>query len=429
MLLVLLLAVSACTGQAGTPQDHASATIAPRPVDPGFVHGTDRGGIDRLAATVVTDVQKYWAEQFPAQFGAPWRDLDGGFFSVDTTTERDDSPPCSGDTKDVEGNAYYCASVDAVAWDRAALLPVLREHYGETAVAVVLAHEIGHAVQQRSGMNVGGVEHMMNPVRTEAMADCYAGAFVRSAADGHSDHLRIDSGQLDSALQALIVFRDPIGSAQSSADAHGTAFERVSAFQDGYRDGPKQCGGVADEATNLTTPDATEGNEPLDDVLRSSGPPAFFTDLVNRHGRQWTPPPVRTAADPAGHCPTADAPIDYCAQPPGIVVNHEAATALHRDIGDQASTTLLASRYATAALDALHRPLTGPEPARQTACLTGAYTGSLSKRADAALSPGDLDEAVEGLLGERGGTTALTGFDRVAAFRAGAVGGADACGI
>jgi predicted metalloprotease len=429
VLLASLMAIAACSPAPGKPAE----SVVVQPADPSFIHGTDGSDIDRLAATVVTEVQRYWAAEFPADFGTPWRDLDGGFFSVDTTATNGRPPPCSGASKEVEGNAYFCAAVDAVAWDRSALLPVLRERYGETSVVVVLAHEIGHAVQQRSGMDVGGADHRDRPLRTESMADCYAGSFVRWVTDGHSPRLRINPAQLDTALRALIVFRDPIGTAAS--DAHGTAFDRVSAFQDGYRDGSRRCSAVEDETRKLTDSEPDPGNRPVDDIVRSADVPSFFARLVTDRGRRWNPPSAHWSTEPAARCARAVTPVAYCTRPPGVIVDRDALTALRRDIGDHAGTTLLASRYAVAAMDALGRPLAGAAAGRQAVCLSGAYTGSLARQQGVPLSPGDLDEALEVLLVQDGvsrdvtGSNSLTGFDRIAAFRTGAVGGPGACGL
>jgi len=49
----------------------------------------------------------------------------------------------------------YCSRLDTVAWDRVGLLPKLRGRYGERGGAVALAHEIGHAVQDRLGIDAG----------------------------------------------------------------------------------------------------------------------------------------------------------------------------------------------------------------------------------------------------------------------------------
>ncbi|EQD84435.1 peptidase [Saccharopolyspora erythraea] len=412
--LAALIAPVAALGACATPPAQAPS-VAVRAVDPSFVHGTDGGETDRLAATVVTDVQEYWKAQYPATFGGPWRPVDGGFFSVDTANTSAAAPPCSGDAADVEGNAYYCATVDAVAWDRTALLPVLREHYGEAAVVVVLAHELGHAVQQRSGAGTD------DPRRTEAMADCYAGSFVRWAADGRAPHLRVRPDQLDGAMRALTVFRDPVGGGQA-ADPHGSAFDRVAAFQDGYRGGPGRC---AQPSPALPAKAPEEPNRPVPEVLAAPDVRDYFTGLVSRRGARWSAPPV--VDDPGSRC--GETAVEYCTDPARVAVDEPALAALDHDIGDQAITTLVASRYAVAALDALGLPAHGVEGGRRVSCLAGAYTGR------AALSPGDLDEAVEVLLAGNGvsrdvdGVNALTGFDRFLSFRGGALGGPGACGL
>ncbi|WP_243792531.1 peptidase [Saccharopolyspora gloriosae] len=415
-LLALVLGVAGCSQPAPAPPRPDPATV-----DPGFVHGTDGGGIDRLAATVVSDVQAYWAATLPAVAGRPWHDLDGGFFSVDTTAGTGRPPPCSGGVANLEGNAYYCAAVDAVAWDRAALLPVLREHYGDAAVAVVLAHEIGHAVQQRSGVDVGGGT---DAARIEAGADCYAGSFLRAAADGRTEHLRVSPDQLDGALHALIVFRDPIGTDASSGDAHGTSFDRITAFQDGYRDGPGRCGDLpAERAPTSGAPDG--GNEPLQETITRTGAAAaeFFGEQVTAAGRSWTPPAVRAARE----CP-AD-PVGYCAERDLIGFDPVRLEELHRDVGDQATATLLAARHALAALTALGRPVTGAAAGAEISCRTGAYTAT-----EPDLSAGDLDEAIESLLvsdsvsRDADGGRTITGGERVAAFRTGLLQGPDHCG-
>ncbi|GAA0533821.1 peptidase [Saccharopolyspora thermophila] len=402
-LVAVLVVVITCGCSAAPPEP---PPVAETTVDPSFVHGTDHGDVDRLAATAVTDAQQYWAQQYPALFGTPWRDIDGGFFSVDTAGTGK-APPCAADVRDVEGNAFYCATVDAIAWDRAALLPVLREHYGDAAVVVVLAHELGHAVQARAGMDVGGAE---DALRMETMADCYSGSFTRWVADGRAPHLRISAEQLDAAMRAITLFRDPVG---TTTPEHGTAFDRISAFQDGFSHGPRRCANLVE--AGLTASTAADPNQPLDEVLRADGVASWFGDLVTRRGGRWTPP-VRSAS-----CPGKAGPVAFCAPPPTVTADREALAGPHHDIGDQAVTTLLASRYAQAALASLGRPA----DARQIMCLTGAYTAAQPE-----LSPGDLDEAVDIMLTSGDVTpTTMTGFDRIAAFRTGAVHGTTACGL
>ena len=405
---VLAVLLAALLGAAGC----SAAPPPPRPagIDPFFVHNTDHGPTDWFAAAVITDAQQYWRGELPRVAGGEeWNDLDGGAHSVDTTNSAAPAPPCSSSAPEVEGNAYYCGPSDAVVWDRAALLPVLRDHYGDAAVIAVLGHEMGHAVQKRSGTDPSD-----RSLHVESGADCYSGAFTRWIVDGHAPDLHLAPAQLDNALRALITFRDPVGTTSSAPDAHGTAFDRASAFQDGYQHGPSQCTATADETAELA-PHPDEPPEPLEQSLAVR--PDFFADLVRKHGGSWSPPPLTWSAP---RCRDSAA-IAYC--PPQLVADRGALAELNRDAGDHAAATLLTSRYALSAQDALHQPTTGPDAERRTACLTGAQTAAERR----ALTPRDLDSALRALLTGSSGH-ALSGFDRVAAFRAGAAGGAHACG-
>jgi predicted metalloprotease len=454
---VLVAAAAGCTSTvSGSPVSGASVVTKPDPgaggtvgVDPSFVHNTDGGDNDRLAATVVTDVLAYWKDTFPATFGKAWTDPSGGFYSVDTADETATAPPCARRAIDVEGNAFYCPTEDVVAWDRAALLPVLRDRFGEAAVMLVLAHELGHAVQRRAGLTIE--EQRRNPdkyptILIEAQADCYAGAFVRWVADGRSAHLQVAKDRLDTALDSLITFRDPIGTDQSDTGAHGDAFDRVSAFLDGYEQGAKLCAGMTVDNRRFTLTgflDAGDaqrgGNLPFDELLESIKQDlnTYFGTVVTQLGKPWSQPTLRPA-DTNPPCTNGDqGPIAYCPKSNEIdVATKGTLPGLHADIGDYATGTILASRYGMAALAAIGKPIDGTDAQRKLLCLAGAYTGSLLGRKQGfALSPGDLDEAVQVLLkydfaGRDGAGHAIgSGFDRVSVFRTGALQGVPACAL
>ncbi len=454
LIVPLLLVVAACTATVpGTPTN-ADSVVTQDPggtggVDPSFVHNTDGGEIDRLAATVVTDVKAYWEETFPGAFDDRWEDLEGGYYSVDTADDDAKAPPCARRASDVEGHAFYCPTEDVIAWDRAALLPVLKEKFGEAAVMFVLAHEMGHAVQRRTGLTIA--EQRSNPekyptILVEAQADCYAGSFVRWVADGEAAHLKISKDRLDTAMEALVMFRDPVGTEQSDQDAHGDAFDRVSAFQDGYDEGVPLCRDMSLENRTFTqrgflsAADAERGgNLPFDALLETITPDleTYYRGLVTGRGKEWPTPAVRTSEE-SPECATTDqGPIAYCQDSREIdVATGDELPQLHTEIGDFATGTILASRFSMAALAALGEPLDGDAAQRAVLCLTGAYTGTLISRQEGfALSPGDLDEAIQVLLRfdyagrDLTGKAIPTGFDRVSLFRAGALEGVESCGL
>ncbi len=454
MVVSVVATVSACTTRiAGSPTGTGSVIIQTDPdepggIDPSFVKNTDNGPIDRLAAAVLTDIRSYWTETFPKTFGGDWRELSGGYYSVDTSTDKAPSPPCVDKASDVEGNAYYCPSADAMAWDRAALLPVLKERFGEAAVMLVLAHEMGHAVQRRAGLTVE--KQRADPAKyptilIEAQADCYAGTFVRWVVDDNAKHLHVAKDGLDRALESLITFRDPIGTEQTDEGAHGDAFDRVSAFQDGYDSGAKLCSEMSVENRTFTQTGfidqadaATGGNLDFAQMLDSITPKlnTYFGGLVTQRRKQWREPkltpteqhPACTAADqgPVAYCPDA-AEIDYDTS--------DELPKIHTKIGDYATGTLLASRFALATLTDLQKPTEGSDSQHETVCLAGSFTGSLLGLQQQYLSPGDLDEAIQVLLTydyaarDMAGKGIATGFERVRAFRQGVVDGDKACGL
>ena len=120
----------------------------------------------------------------------------------------------------------------------------------------------------------------------------------------------------------------------------------------------------------------------------------------------------------------------------GLSIDHSALAAVHREVGDFAGITLVASRYGIAVLGALGLATVGPAAGAAAVCLAGAYTAALMEPGGGfALSPGDLDEAVQVLLthdwaardAEGGVDPAEHGFDRVARFRAGLLDGPGSC--
>jgi predicted metalloprotease len=247
-------------------------------------------------------------------------------------------------------------------------------------------------------------------------------------------------------MEALVMFRDPVGTEQSDEGAHGDAFDRVSAFQDGYDQGVDLCKDMTVENRTFTqrgflnASDAESGgNLEFDSLLTtiSQDLTTSYNAMVTGLGKQWTAPEVKTS-DTTPECGDADqGPVAYCTDSNEIDVSTNGELPkLHKDIGDFATGTIVASRFSVAALKAAGKPLEGEEAQRAVLCVTGAYTGSLLTRSQGfALSPGDLDESIQVLLQydyagrDLSGKAVGTGFDRVALFRQGVLGGVKACGL
>lgn len=442
---VAALGLSGCAAPVDGRAVAASTVTAG--LDPSFVRNTDSGDDDRLAAAVFRDLEGFWAQAFPPLAGGRAFRPPSGYFSVDSSRPGP-PPPCTEDTSEVEGNAFYCPRADVIAYDRAALLPVLREEFGDAAVTVVLAHEFGHAIQQRldaSAPGLGGSTRVPT-ILSEGQADCYAAVFLRRVRDGTTPDLRTGPGGVDGAMAALVTFRDPVGTGATDAEAHGNAFDRVSSFQMGFEGGPSTCAGMTitnrqftQRAFSSLSDEQTGGNLPLDDLLAAIGPDLdrYFGALARSRNAAWTPLALNrgsASCDDGGD--EGQGPAAFCPSDRSVRVDTgRELVGEHRALGDFSTGTLLASRFGLAALAAMGRPTEGADAGRRALCLAGAYTGSVGRPdTDFGLSPGDLDEAVNLLLrddraarGADGTAGTPTAYDRVADFRSGVDGGADRC--
>ena len=405
---------------------------------------------------MVAGVQQYWREEFPGRFGRSWTDI-RGFLAADPA-DYANPPPCLQRSLDLTDQALYCPGMDTVAWDRTRLVPKLRRDYGDSAVIAALSHEIGHAVQDRIGIDT--MAQLREPRRyptilLEGMADCFAGATLRAVSRDRVPGLSTSPAEVDGALRALVSFRDPADTEPGHA-AHGNAFDRASAFIGGYQLGAEECAAMSVDETAFTQRWYVSGAQGQVAAPRGPAPPPArlpgptLLDSVQADAREWF---GRLSATRDQRWPTRELLSGVrCARSarggPGLAgfcpgdftaaVSHDQLDTVHRQFGDYASATVVLSRYALAALAAMNRPVVGSEAGRTAVCLTGAYTRGLLTRDDGfSLSPGDLDEAVDTLLtddlaardGNGRAAPEDSGLDRVRQFRAGVLGGPGACGI
>jgi predicted metalloprotease len=412
----------------------------PRPgaTDAGLpVAGTDGSAVDKIAENAVADVQSFWQKELPADFGKD-------FAPVKQLISYDSNGParkvCNSSTAGLV-NAFYCAADDDIAWDRGQLLPQLNDSFGPMAIVAVLAHELGHAVQFR----LGSVSQATPTIVKEQQADCFAGTFIRSVAEGKSPHFQVSTGPgLNQIMATLFFVRDSAGSSAQASSAHGDAFDRVTAFQLGFADGAKRCAQIdAHEVQGRIT----EQQFSPDDVDRGLGKGNLrVTDQSALRDLQTT---LRSAFDQTGAqppaivtgqraCPDARAtsPAAYCPGTNQITLD---ITNLGRigtppqqgtkgGIGDFAAFAEIASRFALAVEHATGHAVDGASTGQLTACLTGMWAGTITPahRGVLQLSPGDLDEAVAEMLNgssliaaDVNGAAVPSGFARVEAFRDG----------
>jgi predicted metalloprotease len=108
---------------------------------------------------------------------------------------------------------------------------------GDFAQAYVVAHEVGHHVQNLIGANQirkSGEDRNQTSVRLELQADCFAGVWGHTARAS----LAITEGDLREALNAAhAIGDDTLGHANAAEYTHGTSAQRVRWFRQGFDTG------------------------------------------------------------------------------------------------------------------------------------------------------------------------------------------------
>lgn len=409
--------------------------------------GTDGGDIDELGSQAVSDIEDYWASAYGEAFGGDFTPVDE-VYSWDSTGF--DGVFCGSETYGLV-NAGYCFDDETIGWDRGELLPALRSANGDMAVTMVLAHEYGHAVQHRAGLVGPDTPTLVG----EQQADCLAGAYLRWVAEGDSPRFTLSTADgLNNLLAAMIAFRDPLlneDDPEAAEDEHGSAFERVSAFQFGFTDGPTSCAAIdAREIEQrrgdlpVLLPEDETGELPVtEDSVRSivdamtilftpANPPALTFDAQECADARIRPP--------AAYCPATNTIVVDLPELRAAGTPSEDEDGGGLASGDNTAYSILVSRY----MQAIQREhggvdLDDAEAALRTACLTGVATSKMTEAVTTAdggtiaLTAGDVDEAVSGILlnglvaSDVNGDSVPSGFSRIDAFRVGVLGDSERC--
>ncbi|MBA2389075.1 MAG: hypothetical protein H0V67_02355, partial [Geodermatophilaceae bacterium] len=327
------------------------------------IFGSTDDDIDTLSRNALADLETYWADVFPEVYGAEFQPLAGGYFSVDPDNfDQADYPDdigCFDGPEDVENNAFYCfpqpGGGDNVVYDRT-LLAGLAADYGRFIPALVMAHEFGHAIQGRQA------PPSTLSIVFETQADCFAGAWTGWVADDNAEHFFIRPAELDDVLRGYLLLRDAPGSGPMEDGAHGSYFDRVSAFQEGYQDGAQACKDNYTDNRIFTQQEFNdqvdfdnEGNAPYDEAITISEDTldAFWsTQFGGVFDGAWSPPTLQPYEGPRPECDGARQRRDvtFCEAENRVDFDNQTLMpAVHTEVGDFAVSTLLSINYAQAA--------------------------------------------------------------------------------
>jgi uncharacterized protein len=191
----------------------------------------------QFVSFVLDDTQNAWTQVLPTQTGKQYHHAKLVLFRNYTRSGCGSAESATG--------PFYCPGDEKVYIDLG-FYDELKQRFGapgEFAQAYVLAHEIGHHVQNILGIErrVQGNSHGANSasVHLELQADCFAGIWA------HSTQQRglLEKGDVESALGAAAAVGDDrlqkmsTGHVAPDSFTHGTSQQRMEWFNKGFQNG------------------------------------------------------------------------------------------------------------------------------------------------------------------------------------------------
>lgn len=209
---------------------------------------------EEFVAVVLADTEEVWQAMFA---------------DMDRTYAKPSLVLFSGAVRSACGTAnsavgpFYCPGDRKIYLDTAFFQTLAQQlgASGDFAAAYVIAHEVGHHVQNELGIlpdvnamrrQVSETESNRLSVRVELQADCFAGIWARQADDRFAV---IEPGDLEEAMNAASKIGDDAlqrrsqGVVVPDSFTHGTSEQRVRWFRRGFETGaPESCDTFASDS-------------------------------------------------------------------------------------------------------------------------------------------------------------------------------------
>ena len=200
-----------------------------------------------FVSRVLKDTEDVWVKTF-SQFGRDYEKPPLVLFSGRTSTGCGMGMSAMG--------PFYCPA-DRKVYIDLDFYNELKNRFGASgdfAQAYVIAHEVGHHVQNLLGIadkvqaakaRMSQIQQNQMQVRMELQADCFAGVW---AAQNHQLHNRMERGDIEEGLNAAAAIGDDMiqkqtqGRVVPEAFTHGSSAQRVKWFRRGMETGQiQQC--------------------------------------------------------------------------------------------------------------------------------------------------------------------------------------------
>jgi uncharacterized protein len=231
LVVILIVALQTCGGASGALSPGAQSQD---PIPPGEDPQAD---LKDFSVYVFEDSQESWAQGFKSE-GRKYSNAQLVLYSNSVSTQG-----CGSASSAV--GPFYCPADDRIYIDLTFFNDMEQQldAPGDFAWAYVIAHEMGHHVQDLLGTSEG-VDSNQESVRLELQADCYAGVWGATVFEEGA----LEEGDLEEAFTAAEAVGDDRLQQKAGHEidpdsfTHGTSEQRREWFTNGYESGdPDSC--------------------------------------------------------------------------------------------------------------------------------------------------------------------------------------------
>lgn len=190
-------------------------------------------GIDAyetFAATVLGSTDDYWSNAFAAQ---------GKTYATPTLVLfRQGTQSACGGASSMSG-PHYCPLDSKIYLDET-FFEELQSRFGarggDVAEAYVIAHEVGHHVQNQLGLLGESQSSNEKSIETELQADCFAGLWAGSLKDAavFEQNEFVEATDAAASVGDDNIQQQTSGTINPESWTHGSSEERIAALQSGY---------------------------------------------------------------------------------------------------------------------------------------------------------------------------------------------------
>ena len=242
-MLVVLVAALICGVDPRQLLDSSPGQPQVRQSQPQTQQQTQQSNDDqkKFAASVLGSTEDVWRKILPQQAGKQYRDPKLVLFTDSTQSACGNASASTG--------PFYCPGDQKLYLDFGFFRELKNEFKapGDFAQAYVIAHEVGHHVQNLLGtmdkVNAAGDNNRLS-VALELQADCYAGVWAFYA----NKQGLIEAGDYEEAIRAAASVGDDTiqkrsqGYVVPESFTHGSSKDRMSWFAQGLKSGDlRQC--------------------------------------------------------------------------------------------------------------------------------------------------------------------------------------------